>query len=131
MMDANGAIDWADVDAQEVLPGITRQRVDGMHATVIRYVYQPGSVFPVHQHPEEQTTVVLSGRIEFSLDGARAILGPGETALIAANMPHGARVLGDAAVETINVMAPVRRGEISVAMALPVKHHRTTIGGAG
>jgi quercetin dioxygenase-like cupin family protein len=109
---AGGPIKWEHVDNREVLPGIARQRIDGAEASVIRYVYQPGSTFPTHHHPEEQTTIVLSGQIEFWLGDERVIAGPGDTLLIPANVPHGARVVGSTIVESINVMAPVRRSEL-------------------
>ncbi|MEA2514598.1 MAG: hypothetical protein QOJ59_4085 [Thermomicrobiales bacterium] len=99
---------WADLPTEEVLPGITRQVVDGGNQTLVRYVYAPGSVFPVHAHPEEQITVVVSGRIAFEIDGARCELGPGEVAVIPPNARHGAVVVGPDVVETFNALSPRR-----------------------
>ena len=99
---------WDAVETETVLPGITRQVVHGDRQTVVRYVYAPGSVFPVHAHPEEQVTVVLSGRIAFDVDGRRVELGPGQVAVIAPNVPHGASVVGGETVETINALSPRR-----------------------
>lgn len=75
---------------------------------MIRYVYQPGSVFPVHQHPEEQITIILSGSIDFTVDGALLTLAAGQCALIPGNTPHGASVSGSGIVETLNTMSPRR-----------------------
>jgi quercetin dioxygenase-like cupin family protein len=80
----------------------------GASQTLVRYVYQPGSVFPIHQHPEEQITVVLSGTIDFTVDGYPVVLSAGECALIPANTPHGATVTGSVVVETLNTMSPRR-----------------------
>jgi len=88
--------------------GITRQTVHGERTTVVRYVYPPGSVFATHHHPEEQMTVVLSGRIVFTTPTGEVALGPGGSLLVPPNLPHGARVEGGETVESINVLAPRR-----------------------
>jgi quercetin dioxygenase-like cupin family protein len=100
--------DWASIASEEVFTGITRQVVHGERQTMVRYVYAPGSVFPMHEHPEEQITVVISGRIAFTVDGQEKTLGPGSVAVIPANVPHGARVLGNETVETFNALSPRR-----------------------
>ena len=101
-------IDWSAVPLEQALPGITRQTLQGERSTVVRYVYAPGAVFPTHSHSEEQTTVVLTGRIAFAAEGREVILGPGESLLVPPDVPHSARVIGDETVETINVLAPRR-----------------------
>ena len=50
---------WSSLPAESVLPGIERRVVQGERQTMVRYTYQPGSVFPSHSHPEEQITVVV------------------------------------------------------------------------
>jgi quercetin dioxygenase-like cupin family protein len=100
--------DWSSVPAVDVMPGVTRQTVDGANQTLVRYVYAPGAVFPIHQHPQEQITVVLSGTIAFSINGEPAMLSVGEIAVIPANVPHGAHVIGDDVVETLNMLSPKR-----------------------
>lgn len=99
---------WGELAAVEVLPGIVRQTIDGERQTLVRYRYAPGSVFPAHSHPEEQITAVLSGRIAFEVAGERVVLGPGEVAVIPGGVEHGAAVIGDEAVETLNCLSPRR-----------------------
>jgi unsaturated pyranuronate lyase len=101
-------LDWSAVPSEEVYPGISRQTVRGDRSTVVRYVYQAGAVFPRHAHPEEQTTVVLTGRITFFAEGRQIALRAGQSLLVAPNVAHSARVDGDEAVESINVLAPRR-----------------------
>ena len=101
-------LDWSAVPSEEVYPGIRRQTVQGHRSTVVRYVYLPGAVFPCHAHPEEQTTVVLTGRITFFAAGREIALAAGQSLLVAPNVPHSARAEGDEAVESINVLAPRR-----------------------
>ena len=101
-------MNWNDIPSEEVYPGITRQVVKGERQTLVRYVYQPGSVFPRHEHPQEQITAVLSGTIVFDIDGTVKRLGPGDVAIIPGDTPHGARVDGNEVVETLNNLSPRR-----------------------
>lgn len=102
-------IDWTAVPIEDAGNGITRQTVHGGRASVVRYVYPPAAVFATHAHPEEQVTVVLSGRIVFATPDGEVELGPGGSLLVPPNVPHGARVIGDETVESINVLAPRRQ----------------------
>jgi quercetin dioxygenase-like cupin family protein len=102
------AVGWAATAVERVQPGISRQVVNGEQQTVIRYVYEPGAVSPSHSHLQEQVTIVLQGAIEFDLNGEIVAVSAGEVVLIPGNMPHGARVLGDELVETINTLSPRR-----------------------
>ena len=101
-------INWATAPIEDVLSGVTRQVVNGENQTMVRYVYQPGAVFPEHHHPQEQITVVLSGQIEFTVDGEKMVLHAGDASVIPANVPHGARVIGTEVVETLNALSPRR-----------------------
>ena len=99
---------WSDIPAEVVLPGITRQVIHGERQTLVRYVYAPGSVFPEHAHPQEQVTAVLSGEIAFTVAGERRVLRAGEVAVLPGGVPHGAEVVGDETVETLNSLSPRR-----------------------
>ena len=107
-MPGASSLAWTEIEPEHVLPGITRQVVHGERQTMVRYVYAPGSVFPVHAHPEEQVTVVVSGRIAFDVDGNSVELGAGQVAVIPPNVPHGAEVIGNETVETFNALSPRR-----------------------
>lgn len=103
------AVRWESVAAEEVHPGVARQVLDGERQTLVRYVYQPGAVFPVHDHTEEQITVVVSGRIRFTVAGETVELAAGGAAVIPSGTPHGAVVVGDEVVETFNTLSPRRQ----------------------
>lgn len=108
MAERSNTMNWNEIPIEQVYTGITRQVVQGERQTLVRYIYQPGSVFPTHQHPQEQITAVLTGEIEFDVAGAIARLGPGDIAIIPGNTPHGARVTGVKVVETLNNLSPRR-----------------------
>jgi quercetin dioxygenase-like cupin family protein len=107
-------LDWARVDESRPYPGIGKQVLTSQGATLVRYTYQPGSVFPVHEHPDEQITVVHSGEIEFEVGNQRLTLRGGQVAIIPAGVPHGARVVGDEVVVTDNYFASARRAPLAV-----------------
>lgn len=108
MSDAARTMNWRDVLEETVLPGITRAVVHGERQTIVRYRYEPDAIFPEHSHPQEQVTVVISGRIAFDVAGERRILGPGDVAVIPGGVPHGAEVIGPEVVDTINALSPRR-----------------------
>jgi quercetin dioxygenase-like cupin family protein len=106
--DTVAVVSWKDVAAERAGGGIERQTIHGDRQTLVRYWYAPGAVFPSHAHPEEQMTVVLSGRITITIGDRTVTLGPGEVATIPGGVPHGATVAGDQPVETLNCMSPRR-----------------------
>lgn len=108
MASAFHAANWSEIPVEQVTEGVTRQVVQGKRQTMVRYVYSPGAVFPIHSHPQEQCTVVISGRIAFEIDGVTTELGPGGVLVIPGGVAHGARVIGDETVESFNALSPRR-----------------------
>lgn len=108
------ALQWDAIEASEPYPGVMRQTVVTETATLTRYTYAPGCVFPTHQHPDEQVTVVHAGEIEFEVAGQRLTLRAGQVAVIPGNMPHGARVVAGDVVVTDNYFASANRAPLTV-----------------
>ncbi|MCO5178180.1 MAG: cupin domain-containing protein [Thermomicrobiales bacterium] len=108
-MTGTSVIAWDDVPSTEVFAGIYRQAVVSDEATVVRYIYHPGCVFPEHRHPESQITIVHSGEIEFTVGGDVMTLRAGQVALIPGSTPHGARVIASELVVTDNYIASANR----------------------
>ena len=109
MAERASVIDWDDIEAQEVFPGVVRQALTTETSTVVRYTYHPGCVFPVHQHPEEQVTIVHSGEIDFEVAGDSVTLRAGQIAVIPGGVPHGATVTASEVVVTDNYIASANR----------------------
>jgi quercetin dioxygenase-like cupin family protein len=105
---------WTDIESTEVYPGIFRQAITSAESTLVRYTYHPGCVFPVHQHPEEQVTVVHSGEIEFTVAGRPLIVRAREVAVIPGGVPHGARVTAGEIVVTDNYIASANRTPLQI-----------------
>jgi quercetin dioxygenase-like cupin family protein len=107
---------WSAVETEEVIPGVHRQTVHATNQSVVRYLYAPGSVFPMHAHPEEQVTLVLRGTIVFQIGGSEHRLTAGGVIAIPSNVPHGARVEGTETVESFNILSPRRAADPVVAV---------------
>ena len=67
-----------------------------------------GSQLPEHQHPHEQISHVLIGRLRFTLEGGKDVreLGPGDSLYLPANLPHAAEALDDCTV--VDTFSPPR-----------------------
>ena len=60
---------------------------------VARTDVEKGYVVPVHSHPNQQITWVMSGKWRFTLEGRTVEVGAGEMISIPADTPHGAEAL--------------------------------------
>jgi quercetin dioxygenase-like cupin family protein len=89
---------------------VETRRVDFVQFTVVEYRFQPEAVFPLHHHAEEQVVIVLKGSIRFVLDGRPVDLGPGASARVPPNAPHGATA-GRQGARMLNLVSPRRREE--------------------
>ena len=97
----------ADLPGVEMLPGVTRRAVwlEGVMMTF--YEFEPDTVVPSHDHPHEQISYVVEGRLEFALGQETREIGPGEGVCVPSGIPHSARVLGGRAV-VLDAWHPVR-----------------------
>ena len=97
----------ADLPATAALPGVTRRAVCLEGVMLTFFDFEPGAVIPEHHHPHQQITWVVSGAMEFTLDGEVQVLGAGDGVLITPNVPHSAVIL-DGACRAIDAWHPVR-----------------------
>lgn len=67
---------------------------------------EEGAVIPPHHHPHEQTGYLVSGQVDFLVDGEHFMANPGDSWNIAGDVTHGATALVDSLV--VEVFAPVR-----------------------
>jgi quercetin dioxygenase-like cupin family protein len=80
--------------------------VSGDQLTVARFTLTAGTVLPEHAHTNEQFSVLLSGRLEFTVAGEKMVVEAGGLLRLPANVPHGATALQDCVV--LDVFAPPR-----------------------
>ncbi len=102
-------LDWDQIPMETVNPMMQRQIITGELMTVAKIYFKDGFLVPMHSHHNEQITQVISGLLKFRIgeDGEQTIdVGPGQSIVIPANVPHEALVVGD--VVEMDMWAPRR-----------------------
>ncbi|TYL46786.1 cupin domain-containing protein [Marinomonas sp. IMCC 4694] len=69
--------------------------------------FEKDAIGPLHHHPHEQLTYVLSGKFEFTIGDDTKIVGPGDTLYKAPNVVHGCRCLEPGVL--LDNFTPVRK----------------------
>jgi quercetin dioxygenase-like cupin family protein len=85
----------SELPATEMSPGVVRRSVYLDHAMITFFEFEPGSVLPVHDHPHEQITYVVSGAMEFRQGDEVRVLRAGDGACTSPGVPHGGVVLDE------------------------------------
>jgi quercetin dioxygenase-like cupin family protein len=108
-------IHWKDRPIKNLHGGIQRKVITTDNIMIVQYIYEPGADFPKHQHPQEQVVMVNNGELEFWVEKEenKFNLNPGSILTIPGDMPHGARVLGDQPVDSINIFHPIKEEFLS------------------
>jgi len=100
-------IDWAQIEVNELAPGIRLRAPYGQHLMLSLLEMDEGTVIPLHQHPHEQAGVLLSGQMELTIGEETRIVKPGEAYLIPGGTPHRAAPVGGPAT-TLDIFSPIR-----------------------
>ena len=98
-----GAVEWLGVGFKTILD----TRDTGGAMAIVDTVAPAGWGPPRHVHrAEDESFVVLTGEIEFWLEGETFARGPGETAFIPRGREHAFRVLGDVPSRHLVILTP-------------------------
>lgn len=84
---------WTDFPLEVLKSGLSRQAVHGDAFTIARIHLDRGAVVPRHSHPQEQLTLVLSGRIVFRYPDTEAVAGEGDLLLTPSGVAHEVEAL--------------------------------------
>ena len=96
----------SDIKNKELIDGITGKYFHTDNNTIGFIDIEKGAILPAHSHMHEQTTQVISGKLEMTIDGETQILEPGIITLIPSNVIHSAVALTDCKVT--DIFFPVR-----------------------
>jgi quercetin dioxygenase-like cupin family protein len=97
----------SEIEWEEVGPGLERQIMgydDKIMLVNVRF--KKGAIGQMHNHPHSQTTFVVSGSFEVTVDGEKKILNAGDGFYIPPMAMHGAVCLADGVL--IDVFSPHR-----------------------
>lgn len=79
----------------------------GQDTMVAKMLYKATDFVPFHQHPNEQSGYVLSGRYRLTFGGADYALAAGDSYAIPANVEHSIEIIE--AGEVVDVFSPIRQ----------------------
>ena len=81
--------------------------VHGDEATLAAIELEPGAVVPEHAHLNEQTGILVSGSLTFTIGGETKEVRPGAMWVIPAHTPHSV-VVGPDGASLVELFAPPR-----------------------
>jgi quercetin dioxygenase-like cupin family protein len=91
----------------ELSATIGRKMITGDRTMMARVYLKKGAVVPEHHHDNEQITFIVSGALEFKINGETIVLRTGQVMVIPSNMPHSALALED--TDDMDVFTPPRQ----------------------
>lgn len=94
---------WAEMQKGMITPEYSSANgpnIIGETMEVGLFSYPAGTQAKPHAHPNEQCMVILKGRAKLRIGTEEKVMGPGEAALMPANIEHQLQVLED--LELIN-----------------------------
>ncbi|MGD0036231.1 MAG: cupin domain-containing protein [Bacteroidota bacterium] len=93
---------------KQILPGVFMKALTyGDNTLLCEFQLKQGSIIPAHQHPQEQTGYLITGRLRFSHDEEDFIVEPGCSWNFKGGIVHGAEVLEDSVA--IEIFSPIRQ----------------------
>jgi quercetin dioxygenase-like cupin family protein len=97
----------AETPAIEIFPGVFRRTIIwGDRAMVCEITLPKGTVVPTHHHVHEQCGYLVSGKLEFTIDGQKQVIEPGGGWFVPGDVDHSVVTLEDSIA--IDVFSPVR-----------------------
>jgi len=90
--------DWSEVPEERVNPLASRQMIHGETMSVIRRRFSKGAITRLHQHAEEQISMIERGKMLFVISGEEHVVTSGQALAIPPNAPHSVEALEDSVV---------------------------------
>jgi quercetin dioxygenase-like cupin family protein len=90
--------DWNQIPLEEVTPHFARRVVHTSGMTIAMLELKKGGHVTLHNHINEQVSMVHTGKLVFHIEGKEVTLGPGQSLEIPPNVPHSVDVLEDSTV---------------------------------
>jgi quercetin dioxygenase-like cupin family protein len=97
---------------EQLTEEMSRRMVVGENQMLTIWRMKKDAHSSAHSHPEEQIFWILSGIIEFEIEGKRRRLHAGDSGVIPGNVKHEAWVIED--VEMANIFSPIRNDYLTL-----------------
>jgi quercetin dioxygenase-like cupin family protein len=99
---------FEQIAAETPYPGIARRVLGTAKATVQEYRFDPGATYPLHEHPQEQITMVLEGELTFTVGAEVHALSGGAWSVVPGDVPHGITA-GPTGARFLAILIPPRK----------------------
>ena len=99
--------DFKTMPGKSPLAGFIFKEVHLKNVMLTWVEMEPGSILPEHHHPHEQISLVVSGALELTVDGATRVMRQGDVAVVPPSVVHSGRVLDEPTV-AVDAWNPIR-----------------------
>lgn len=94
------------IEPKEIIKGFKGRFVHAEKFTIAFWEIEDGAVLPEHAHIHEQTTQIIEGMLEMTINGKTSVLQPGTIIVIPSNVKHSGKALTPCKIT--DVFCPVR-----------------------
>jgi quercetin dioxygenase-like cupin family protein len=96
-----------DIAPKTLAPGVTAKIASGERMMFSLVTLAPNAVVPTHSHPHEQMGILVSGTMEFTIEGETRVLSGSEMYLAPGGVPHAAKA-GPGGAMALDAFSPPR-----------------------
>src|SRR5579863_881792 len=89
---------WTAITEEKMNPLLSRRVIHTEQLTIANLWLAKGAVVPMHDHLNQQVTMLKSGSLEFEMEGRRFVLKAGDVLVIPPDVPHRVVALEDSTV---------------------------------
>ena len=100
-----------ELPSKQLAPGVTMRSVFLKNVMVTFVELSAGAVVPLHSHPHEQISVMISGSLLFKVAGEERTARAGEVVLIPSGVEHGV-VAAEGPALVYDCWSPIRQDYI-------------------
>ena len=96
-----------EIPPRTLAPGVTAKIAPGEKMMLSLVTLAPGAVVPTHSHPHEQMGLMVSGTMEFTIEGETRVLAGSGMYFVPGGVPHSAKGGPEGAV-ALDAFSPPR-----------------------
>ncbi len=96
-----------EIDPRTLAPGVTARIASGEKMMFSLVTLAPDAVVPTHSHPHEQMGMLVSGTMEFTIEGETRMLTGNELYFVPGGVSHAAKA-GPGGAVALDAFSPPR-----------------------